>query len=392
MTYGTTAQMEIWVVLFYLWAWLEWVSGRVFRTFLATGLLAWVKGPLYPALFVFSIAFEAALKRELREKILNRRFISALLLGVLLGLAWYLLAARTHYREMMSMFFLRENFAKISTSHGTPQGLWGEFLGTLFPLLPLFLTLLFTPEFRAALVRNRVFWLSYGLLPALFFTVFPYRVNTYLYLLTPLVVWILIESETGVQRIRKVSFAFAALAASALILLLFRLKSGNWISLPLFLSFVFLLPCWALAHLRASTAGVAVTSVLLVSLIRLSAVGLGEADLLGLRAELQSRPETRPAFFMEHEDIWHEVGLLSAAVETRIAVLRNRDEARIHLASGGALLLEPEQDLSGVPLSCVDWPRLKKRIKFPVRELLLRGLSISDPGLIRVFRICRGGT
>jgi hypothetical protein len=288
---------------------------------------------------------------------------------------------------MMAGFFLKENIGKIQTAHGTPLGLWGEFLGTLFPVLILFGVLLPSREFLAAWKRNRHRWLGYTLIPALFFTLFPYRVNTYLYLLTPAVIWVIMSSRGALERRARVAGTLAALASGLLLFLIWRLFAGGWIAPGLCLSFGAILPCWAWAHFRASLSGVAMTSLVLVNLIRLSAVGIGEFDLAGLREFMQER-QTSYAFWMEQEDIWHEVGLISSATGKRISILKNGEEVRKHLLAGGAVLLEDSQKspLSGV--SCRDWFRLKKRIKFPVRELLTRGLSIRDGALRRAYQIC----
>jgi 4-amino-4-deoxy-L-arabinose transferase-like glycosyltransferase len=389
MTYGTTAQMEIWVVLFYCWAWHLWWQGRVFPAFVVTGVMSWIKGPLYPVLWVLSITLEAALGGGLRPFLGKRRFWIALSTGVMIGLSWYLLAARTHYREMMDMFFLRENLGKVSTSHGTPWGLWGEFIGTLFPILIAFATVLPTPEFREAWKRNRSRWVAYSTVPALFFTLFPYRVNTYLYLLTPVVVWMLVEAGEGFKRHARVAGWIALIAGGGLLLFVLRMVTGGWIGFALGGGFAALIPCWVLAHFRGSLRGVALTSVAMVSLIRVAAVGIGEGDLAGLRNALELWPDSAFAYVMPQKDIWHEVGMMSAATGKRLQVLKTRADAEQHLRSGGVLILDG-LDLPNDPtLRCLDWVRLRKRVKFPIREFLLRGLPVSDPSLHRVLKLCR---
>ncbi len=389
MTYGTTAQMEIWVVLFYCWAWHLWWEGRTLAAFAMTGMMSWIKGPLYPVLWVLSIVFEAFMKNNLRTLLASRRFWGALCGGVFIGLSWYFLAARTHYREMMDMFFLRENLGKVSTSHGTPLGLWGEFVGTLFPILIAWLAVLTTPEFKVAWKEQRLRWLSYMTVPAVFFTLFPYRVNTYLYLLTPVVVWMLVSAGSGLHRRARIAGWFAAGFGVALLFFVLRMFTGGWIGWGLALGFAALIPCWALAHFRGTLYGVALTSVAMVSLIRVAAIGVGEGDLAGLRQAIELWPDSKFAYVMPREDIWHEVGMISAATGIRIAVLRSDADAERHVRSGGALILDENSPPPAPALRCLDWVRLRKRIKFPIREFLLQGLPVSDPSLHRVFKVCR---
>jgi 4-amino-4-deoxy-L-arabinose transferase-like glycosyltransferase len=388
MTYGTTAQMEIWVVWFYCGAWSLWWSGKHIPAFAITGMMSWIKGPLYPVLWVLSLCCEAVLKKEMRTLLRSQGFRFGLPVGILIGLSWYLLAARTHYREMMDMFFLRENLGKVSTSHGTPWGLWGEFLATLFPVLIAFLTALSTPEFRSAWQENRKRWLAFLAVPAGFFTLFPYRVNTYLYLLTPVVVWMLVASESGFRRRARLAGILAAASGLILLFFVFRLVTGGWVGLALASGFGALIPCWALAHFRGSLRGVALTSVAFVSLVRVAAVGLGEGDLAGLRQAMELWPESPMAYLMRKEDIWHEVGMISAATGKRVSVLKTDVDAERHIRSGGALILD-EGEVLPPGLRCLDWVRLRKRVKFPLREFLIRGLPVSDPALHRVFRVCR---
>jgi 4-amino-4-deoxy-L-arabinose transferase-like glycosyltransferase len=135
MTYGTTAQMEVWVVFFYLLAWFLALKGRLGTAFVAVGVLSWVKGPLYPVLWGVSWILYQFLEGRSKE-VLSLRFFGKALLGVAVGLSWFVAAAAKFPDEVMGVFFRRENLEKLNTSQGTAFGLWAEFLGTLFPLLP----------------------------------------------------------------------------------------------------------------------------------------------------------------------------------------------------------------------------------------------------------------
>ncbi len=230
MTYGTTGQMEIWVVLFYLWAWYEFLLNRYLFAFLIVGAMAWVKGPLYPALWVLSSMLYLFLQKQWKQ-VFKLKYLLSLVIGIAVGLLWYMLAARTHLEPMLDVFLRRENIAKFQTSQGSPQGLWGEFLYTLFPWVFCLILVWASKEGRAKIREHRNFYLSYALIPALFFTFFPYRVNTYLYLLTPIAA-MMASSITVAARntaIRKIVTLISGTIAVSLALLTIRLMLGNWL-------------------------------------------------------------------------------------------------------------------------------------------------------------------
>jgi 4-amino-4-deoxy-L-arabinose transferase-like glycosyltransferase len=386
MTYGTTAQMEIWIVWFYLLAWYAWTRGAERSAWGVTGLMSIVKGPLYPALWVFSVILEKSWSGRFRE-LLKPRFIFGLCAGIGIGLLWYVLAATREWEEMKNVFFYRENIGKLSTHQGSPWGLWGEFLGTLFPMLPWLVHGFFTSEFREALRKNGRFWLSYGLVPALFFTFFPYRVNTYLFLLVPLAVWMMPERVSTRGRVSAGLFVFAVISTLILTGFAVRLHQGGFLSLGLTLMLTGSLGVWAIAHHRLSAAMIALSGLLFVNAIRIAGVELGERDLSGLRRI--HRMDPRPlAYFMDREDIWHEGGLISVALGAEVRILTRAEEADRHLAEGGLLILTDEQEAEARGLHCAQWERLRKRMKFPVSRLLLEGLRADDPELLRTYRVC----
>ena len=387
MTYGTTAQMEIWIVAFYLGAWAFYLNQKLFWTFLTVGVMAWIKGPLYPALFVFSIVLKEAYAKNLRS-LFTAKFLLSLLMGLLVGLLWYFAAALTHFDELRDVFLGRENFGKMQTAQGSIFGLWGEFIGTLFPVTLLVIASLFDPAIRLRFQKQKLFWISYALFPALFFTFFPYRVNTYLYLLTPLVAWIALEKPNPKNSIRYVLFAFSAIFTVVAFVLLFRLANGGWITGVLAFVIAATLVVWSYSHFRMRGTYIAIASMVLVCMIRVGATEIGEWDLKPLR----TAKAPSYAYLIEpvQEDIWHEFGLISAAMAEPIARVHNESEERAFLEKGGSIILSDEQTaLAGS--RCEPWRRLKRRIKFPIKKLITEGLSIEDPDLHRTFQICRLG-
>lgn len=388
MTYGTTGQMEIWIVFFYLWAWYEFLQNRLFRTFILVGIMAWVKGPLYPVLWVVSSAFYFYQRRELK-RLVSKTYLLSLIVGVVIGLAWYLMAARTHLQPMLDVFLMRENMAKMQTNQGSMFGLWGEFFYTLFPWVLVVVMAISSSAVRLKLKQHRVFYFSFALFPALFFTFFPYRVNTYLYLLTPVAAWICVS--VGTLEKNKVSLALSTLStvvALALAVLAIRLTLGGWIGWEVGLPLLLVLGLWSIFHFKADLKGVALTSLLIVNLIRVGAVELGEKDLAGLRRyhETNSAPL---AYLIEYKDIWHEFGLVSSALGTDVQRLYRSEEMQEFLMKGGAVILQDAQGVMATGLECTEWPRLRRRMKFPVVQLLTHGLPYGDPSVMRSYQICQ---
>ena len=177
-----------------------------------------------------------------------------------------------------------------------------------------------------------------------------------------------------------------SLTAVVLLILLYRTYSGGWLSLSLCLALFGSLVFWTIAHFRFSGKWIAICSLLIVNLVRLGATELGEWDLHTLREQAM----TPLAYRIEpnQEDIWHERGLISAALGKSIQRVRNQTEEENFLSLGGAVILSEEQTpILGT--QCLPWKRLKRRMKFPMRQLLESGLSIDDSEIHRVFHICR---
>jgi 4-amino-4-deoxy-L-arabinose transferase-like glycosyltransferase len=389
LTYGTTGQMEIWIVLFYLASWYFWVTQREVRAWILAGAMAAVKSPLYSVLFGVSAILERLIQRKWKS-LLTLKMLGGIVLGIGVSLAWYALAARTHLQMVLDVFLRRENLEKLNTPLGSPFGLWSEFVLTLFPLLPWFLYGLFTEEFKEKWKAQGKFWILYAAIPALFFTGFPYRVNTYLYLLTPVAIWMLNTKETRYDfRFKKFWVGLVGLIALFLCVLIIRLYSGHWIQTGLFLLIGSSVFFWFWAHLKSRPTWIALSSLLLVTGIRLAGIQVGEWDLSTLR-EFHSRNQTKLAYFITGPgDIWHEFGLVSAAIGEQVTLLRSDVEVEDFLRQKGALILSDEQNERARGLNCETWTRLKKRAGFRMKDLLLDGLSIEDPALHREFKICR---
>ena len=395
MTYGTTAQMEIWIVLFYWAAWLAFLKERLICAFVLVGVMAWVKGPLYPALWVMSTMLWYLLHRRSKE-MLRPKFIFSLGLGILVGMSWYVLAARTQSQAMFQEFFQKENLGKMQTHQGTPWGLWGEFLYSLLPW-GIYLLVHFDAAFKVVRVHYRSF-VAFALIPALFFTFFPYRVNTYLYLLTPLFAMIAVELDSKNKFAQRAGILFASLIAIVAVLICLRLVQGQWISMGTGFALMMTLVLWLLSlsqvgawgKLSSPLAWFALSSLMMVNLVRMGAVEIGETEVAQLRATVHYQlGDHEIAYWVTDHDIWHERGLISSAVNKPIRRIEEKSDLSAFLKSGGTLILNDEQVLEGISLRCYPWIRLKRRLKFPLKDFLIEGISWGDPRITRKYQICK---
>ena len=388
MTYATTAQMEIWIVFFYLWAWNLFLEKKFYQALLVVGVMAWVKGPLYPVLWVMSSGLWFLLENKI-SIFISQKYLRPVLGGVLLGMGWYALAARTELNAMLGQFLMRENVEKLHTSQGTPWGLWGEFLYSLFPWVFVLIIQGLSKCGREAFLKNKNFYLAFGLIPALFFTFFPYRVNTYLYLLTPLMCWfvMLCPVEEINPKIRKGLSTLVGVLFLALSILVTRLLLGSWISIEIGILFLLNFVLLSYFYWTWKRFPLAILSLILVSLVRMSAVQLGEKDLAGLRTYKENNPGAF-AYRIEEKDIWHEFGIISVALGEPVLRLYDDTAEKQFLSQGGNVIYADSQKVPNETF-CKDWVRIKKRIKFPIQKLLLEGLRADDPILTRTYRVCK---
>ncbi|NDD92943.1 hypothetical protein EBZ37_12770, partial [bacterium] len=205
ITYGTVSQMEIEVCLFQAAAW--WAGLRAVRPgshgdvaeteparfakpiwlFLAlaiAGAASWVKSPLYSAFWV--LGFALYLWRTGRGRLLlSRTFGAALSLGIAVGLAWFVAVWSVDGSKFWAEYVRYESVDKVAGNSSTVASIWYALLYFCFPF-----TLLMLAGVREVILEERrefpSFFLGWLLPPALFFSLYPYRVKTYLFILVPL--------------------------------------------------------------------------------------------------------------------------------------------------------------------------------------------------------------
>jgi 4-amino-4-deoxy-L-arabinose transferase-like glycosyltransferase len=383
MTYGSTAQMEIWIVLFLCSAWWSMLLRRYLVAFLLVGMMAWVKGPLYPVLWTTSvILWRLSLLKDVR-------FVGSLLTGVLVGLSWYVAASFTHYESMLKQFFEVENMGKVTTAQGSIIGLWGEFLYSLFPWTLLLLVAVFQADTRRKWKRHLRFYLAYAGVSAAFFTFFPYRVNTYLYFLTPIMAMLISQMSFDFkQRMKWGVTLFHLVLFSLMAWIMLKLTLQGWFSGWIWIGFSVTALFFVICLKQGKAIGVATASLLMVLMLRCAAVGIGELEYGGLIAF--DRQYHKPiSYFMDRNDIWHEFGMVSAIIHKPARVITDPQQVMEAIKNGDAVVYQDDQiPMQGPDLQCEEWKRLKRRTKFPFQRLLSEGVAWGDPEITRVFRIC----
>ena len=423
VTYGTTSQMEIYLVLFYAAAWLAALKflepepenrswSWLFIAFGIAGLSSINKSPLYPVLWGIGLLTYLIVTGEW-ELFSRKRLYAALVFGMVVGLAWFAALLARDGKQFYSDYLIRETWAKNSGNDSSGVMLWVALSYMAFPM-----TLLCWSGFRALwkaqpIPRESVrtlgnldwFVVSWAWAPALFFSLYPYKIKPYLYLLVPVIALVvdygyLRRSHTrGFRNVFRATSVLYAIVFLALGVFAYRAEIGSmyWVLVALAVagaSVVFGFKNQVQSWLIAAMVGVLV--------FRALANSIGETDMRDLRAWCTRDPVacTHPmAMVDEHKNIWHEVGLISVGIEKPIRRLSSMAEAKLFVEQGGVVLLnddqwnENEAVFSTPGVKAEPWSRWKVRAKFPYKELLLNGKSgIPDfeERTKRIFRIVHG--
>lgn len=400
LTYGSTAQMEIYLCFFQAAAWwaaLRYLNlpsnqrrfGWLYAALALAGLTALVKSPLYSIFWGAGFAVYLVISGEW-ELFRSRHLYQALGLGIALGASWYVAILLVDGRQFWDFYFVHENLEKASGNGSTVAGFWVAILYFFFPF-----TLLLVPSIRALwrgrrrgspLMRVLLCWC---VPPALFFTAYPYRTRPYLFILIPALAlcvdwgWFREARSRLFGRILVITGLLWALVMMGLAYFLHQAElvpgaCAIGLALAGFAGLIFA----CRGEFRAAT--LCVLGGVLA--FRLSSAAVGEADLNGLRVSMSRYPAAEIGMLDEGRNIWHEVGLLSAAIGRPIHRLSTVREVREMLERHGLVALSEEQVVTvtagwpgpipaaGSPsLERLPWLRWKTRGQFPYRDLLLHG-------------------
>ncbi len=398
MTYGLSAQMDIYVCLFYAaswWAGLKFIDERedserkvkwLYIAFMIAGLSSLVKSPLYSAFWVLGYLIYLFFSGEwLLFK--NRHLYLAWISGMIAGLLWFFALYLRDGERFWAQYILQEQVNKGSNG-GTLANLWVPLLYMAFPL-----TLLIFTAIRSAWMGRRTagvlrFVAAWSLPPALFFSIFPYRTSLYLFILVPALAVLVDWGCFRANRTR--TFLWLARATGFLMmfglsLIGFILYRFEYIEAWLFLAFCFtgIVSAGVLwfGYMRLFT----LAGLMAVFFFRVGSTELARGDRDGLIAALGKPEPYQGAMLDETRDIWHEVGLLSVSMSSPMKRLFDYDDIVEHLEAGGVLVLSDGQaekyrvtldnsfQSRAKSLEWKPWRRFKRRQKIPFREVLIGG-------------------
>ncbi len=393
LTYGTSAQMEIWVVFFYSLAWFYFLkhfkSGQMKSLvlgLLVSGISAWNKSPLYSVFSVLGYSIYLFFAPEgkgptpessPRSWFLKPNFYLAHLIGVAAGLSWFVLIWFSDKDRFWSHYILQETLGKQVGNSGSLLHMWLDFSTFTLPfsllIIPIFLRI---PEMS----KNKLFFLlSWCLIPAVFFSIFPYKTETYLYILIPalalLLDWGLEDCTDKLKRwtvklnglliglgLLTISILFTLTGLINYFGILFTIITG--------ISF-FIASGWFLSNSKKiNPIPLAFSALGLIFALRICALSLGEKDIQNLRTITKRFPNRKLAFLDADRNIWHEIGLLSVATSNPALRLHTTGEALQALQNKAILVLNSEQaqlfTLKNIPdLQNISWWRLQRHFAVP---------------------------
>jgi 4-amino-4-deoxy-L-arabinose transferase-like glycosyltransferase len=350
LTYGTTAQMEIWIVALYSAAWVaalrytENLRARwIFMALFCAGLLSLVKSPLYSVLWVLGFWLYLALKKN-GTPFKRASFWIAHFLGTAVGASWFVVIFLTDRNKFLADYLYRETLAKAGGNSSSALHMWGDFSTFCVPFL--FIAAYMAGRSMSAKFREQLpFFLGWSALPAVFFSAFPYRTETYLFILVPLVA-ILMDLPVVNSFAFKITTRLNGLAVMvtgvfvAITTYRAAMISETTAAMLVLLSLSTAALSW---KARSNWKSLAAISLALTFMVRMGAIELGTSDIKSFLTE--STRGGSLVFYDPDGYIWHEVGLLSVAAGKPGIRARSLEEFSSALKAGAL----------GV-LSDGDWP------------------------------------
>lgn len=345
LTYGCVAQMEIWLALLFTWAWWaaivfeqEGDTRYLYLAYIFAGALALVKSPIHSACWVFGHWLYLAWNKNARKVLGTPHLWGALVLGIGVGLSWYLAAWRADPQRFWEQYIVRETQRQVGGNGSTALWLYGN---TLVQTLPLTLLMLASWFGLGTQGLRQLAPLALGWVGGMFvvFTYTAYRTETYLYPCAPLFALL---ADAGLRRGSLqpwLTRIHALMFCAALIFGAWVFVTGGLLPLP----FGSALALVAIAHAAYAWRGrvrVALLWVLpWVLLIRLGSAWIGADDLRDLRQKFAARSERRIVFLNETQDMFFETGILGMALGRPAVSTARVADAAARVQDGDVLVL-----------------------------------------------------
>ena len=401
--------MEIWIVAFYSLAWVLALEYRrtgkfawVLASLAAAGALSVVKSPLYSVLWVLGYWLFIILSKDWKA-FARPSFWIAHFAGIAVGASWYVAILMSDREKFWSDYVIRETLSKSGGNSSTIGHMWADFSTFCVPFLfqaIVMVAFAFRKRHRAILPL----FLGWGALPAIFFSAFPYRTETYLYILIPLLAVLMdLHSSLDEAEIHLLGWANrinGILIFSAGILIAWICQAAGMIPGLNAILLALTAMGFGAASFHENLANREGTSwkwmagfaLSLAFAIRLGAISLGEQDIATFRETLRSMPEKNLVFLDQGKNIWHETGLLSVAAGRPGIRATNSAEFTRALRDGAVGVLsdgdwpealprfEHEMAEKGLTLEVREWWRWKRSFQVPSFADLTRMSGRDAPG------------
>jgi hypothetical protein len=255
----------------------------------------------------------------------------------------------------------------MSGNGSTAFQMWGAFIGASLP------TILFLPFVWARRIPKAqwTLLLAWTVPPAVFFSLFPYRTETYLFVLAPaLALWLdfaCVKKEPSRWSYRLITLVLLIAA----MVLVYALGISRLLA-PFSVTLVALFfVCASVLYIFGNWRYAAFSAVFLVLGVRTGVHALGEKDTHELQAFLRSREHSEIVMLDPSRNIWHEWGwlaLLSGNPGKRVAT---EEEFLAEVRAGKVGIRDDGLPLFQQPgFQVRPWYRLKRRVQFPTQELL----------------------
>jgi hypothetical protein len=124
----------------------------------------------------------------------------------------------------------------------------------------------------------------------------------------------------------------------------------------------------------------------MISIVRISAISLGEMDVSPIKNIAKSYPDKEFVFYDEGNSIWHEIGIISVAIQRASSRVVSPERAAQALKNGKILVLSDGQKDSLLPILEKDTPGLRV---YPWKRWK-RGFAV--PSFKDLMNLGRGGS
>jgi hypothetical protein len=312
------------------------------------------------------LAFNPSVLRSAWKKARTHHLLAPAL-GVLVGASWFVAIWVVDREKFLDVYVRYESIQKITGNGSTALQMWGAFVVASLP------TVLFLPFVGARKIPKEQWTLilAWSLPAAVFFSFFPYRTETYLFVLAPvLALWL----DFACAKKEPSRWSYRLIALSLLIaamVLVYALGISRLVAPFAITLLALFFVCASAFYVFGSWRYSALAAVFIVLGVRTGVHALGEKDTHEFQAFIDSRAHTEIVMLDPHRNIWHEWGwlaLLTGNLGTRVAT---EEEFLSALRAGKVGIRDDSLSSFDQPgFQVRPWYRLKRRIQFPTEELL----------------------